>query len=199
MTRAAALILAGVLSLLSGPASAQTATMIPAFKGGVRDDAVLKDPQAIMRISSHCYDAASKAKDVSAVARGCIDDELKQMGAGVQAIAFADYAPVPAAIEYFVNYREAAAVYAVMRWADGASGWCLIGISGEAIGMWEPTGAEHDPKFTAFAQTHPSAMLWMPADKADAPSVVKRANGNERLVFPFTVKSCHACAIIGRA
>ena len=150
-----ALALAVMLGALSGPACAQTATLIPAFKGGVRTDAVLHDPQAIIGISSHCYETAATAKDRAKAATKCIDDKLKQIGAGLQAIAFADYAPVPAAIEYFTNYRNASAVYALMRWADGASGWCLIGESGEAIGMWEPTGVERDPAFAAFAQKSP--------------------------------------------
>ncbi|HUN59631.1 MAG TPA: hypothetical protein VMU41_16075 [Candidatus Binataceae bacterium] len=152
----AALVVASLLSVLSGRADAQKARLIPAFIGGVRKDALLKDPQAIIDISSHCYDAAAKAQDVSAATEECIDNELKRKGASIQAITFANFAPVPSAIEHFASYHNAAAVYAVMRWADGASGWCLIGKSGEAVGMWEPTGAEHDPKFAAFERTHPN-------------------------------------------
>jgi hypothetical protein len=194
-----ALALAVTVGGLSGLANAPKATLVPAFVGGVRKDALLKDPQGIITISSHCYDAASHRQNASVAAGQCIDNELKRIGAGAQAIAFADYAPVPAAIEHFTSYRDAAAVYAVMRWADGASGWCLIGVSGEAVGMWEPTGAEHDPKFVMFAQTHPNATLWMPVDKSDAPSVVALGQGTERFVFPFTIKTCHACAVIGHA
>jgi hypothetical protein len=210
------LALAILLSALCGMAHAQNATLIPAFKGGVRTDAVLHDPQAIIDISSHCYAIASTAKDSVKAATRCIGDRLKQIGAGRQAIAFADYAPVPAASEYFANYRNAAAVYAVMRWADGASGWCLIGKSGEAIGMWQPTGVERDPAFIAFAHTHPNAMLWMPTDRADAASMMEidrrgdhlDVTGSQthgfspsiqRFIFPFTVKTCHACAVIGQA
>lgn len=195
----ATLALAVTLGGSSGWAAAQKATPIPAFAGGVRKDALLKDPQVIIAISSHCYDAVAKAQDISVAAEQCINNELKRIGAGVQAIAFANYAPVPSAIEHFARYRDAAAVYAVMRWADGASGWCLIGVSGEAIGMWEPTRAEHDPKFVTFAQAHPNATLWMPVGKADAPSVVGLRHGAERFVFPFAVKTCHACAVIGNA
>jgi hypothetical protein len=184
---------------LGATANAQKATTISAFASGVRKDALLKDPQSIIAISSRCYDKAAKAKDVSAAAERCIDQELIEMGAGVQAIAFTNYAPVPSAIASFTDYRNAAAVYAVMRWADGASGWCLIGVSGEAVGMWEPTGAEHDQKFVAFANTHPNATLWMPVDKGDAPSVVDSEHGVERFIFTFTVRTCHACAVIGRA
>ena len=191
--------LAVVIGLLSSWADAQRPTLIPAFRGGVREDAVLKDPSAIIKISSDCYAAAASAKDISVTARQCIDNHLKRMGASVQVIAFADYAPVPAAIEHFTNYRDAAAVFALMRWADGASGWCLIGKSGEAIGMWEPSGAEHDPKFLAFLKTHPNAALWMPVAETDAPSVIEFGQGAERFVFPFTIKTCHACAVIGRA
>jgi hypothetical protein len=212
MTSALALVV--LLAVLSGQAYAQKATLIPAFKGGVHAAAVLKNPQAIIDISSNCYASASTAKDSAKAATECIDNKLRQFGAGVQAIAFADYAPVPAAIEYFTNYRNASAVYAVMRWADGASGWCLIGKSGEAIGMWEPTGVEGDPMFLAFAHAHPNAMLWMPTGRADAPSMVeighrKRveatgaqtqglAASTQRFIFPFTVKTCHACAVIGQ-
>ena len=195
---ATATIALGVtLGGLSGLAEVPKATLIPAFVGGVRKDALLKDPQTIIAISSRCYEAASHAQDAPAASARCIDNELKRNGAGAQAIAFARYAPVPAVIEHFTSYRDAAAVYAVMRWADGASGWCLIGVSGEAVGMWEPTGAEHDPKFVAFVQAHPNAILWMPVDKADAPSVVELEQGNERFVFPFTIKPCHACAVMG--
>jgi hypothetical protein len=201
VTIAATAAIAAAITLggLSERANAQKATLIPAFVGGVRKDAVLKDSQAIVRISSRCYDAASNTQNVSEAAGQCIDDELKRIGAGVQAIAFANYAPVPAAIEYYISYRDAAAVYVVMRWADGASGWCLIGVSGEAVGMWEPSGAEHDPKFVTFARTHPNATLWMPVDQADVPSVIEAGHGAERLVFRFTVKTCHACAVIGHA
>jgi hypothetical protein len=195
----AGLTLAVTLGISSGLVGAPKATLIPAFVGGVRKDALLKDPQGIIAISSHCYDAASHAQDASATANQCIDNELKRNGAGAQAIAFANYAPVPAAIEHFISYRDAAAVYAVMRWADGASGWCLIGMSGEAVGMWEPTGAEHDPKFVTFAQSHLNATLWMPVDRAGAPSVVALGQRTERFVFPFTIKTCHACAVIGNA
>jgi hypothetical protein len=194
-----ALVLAVTLGGLSGLANASNATLIPAFVGGVRKDALLRDPQAIIAISSHCYDAASGTQDVTAAAGQCIGNELKRIGASAQAIAFANYAPVPSAIEYFTSYRDAAVVYAVMRWADGASGWCLIGVSGEAVGMWEPTGAEHDPKFVTFAQTHPNATLWMPVDKADEPSMAELGKGTESLVFTFTIKTCHACAVIGHA
>jgi hypothetical protein len=199
MGATAALALAVTLGALSGLADTPKATLIAAFAGGVRKDALLRDPQTIIGISSRCYDAASHTPDASAAAAQCIDNELKRIGAGVQAIAFAHYAPVPAAIEHFTSYRDAAAVYAVMRWADGASGWCLIGVSGEAVGMWEPTGAEHDPKFVTFAQTYSDATLWMPVDRADAPSVVELGQGTERFVFPFTIKTCHACAVIGHA
>jgi hypothetical protein len=210
-----ALALAVMLGALSGPAYAQKATLIPAFKGGVHANAVLPNPQAIVDISSHCYETASTAKDSAKIATACIDDKLRQIGAGVQAIAFADYAPVPAAIEYFTNYRNASAVYAVMRWADGASGWCLIGKSGEAIGMWEPTGVERDPAFAAFAQTHPNAMLWMPTGRGGAPSMIERGPSKhldatdtqthglrasaQRFISPFAIKTCHACAVIGEA
>ena len=194
-----ALALAAMLGGLRSSANAQKATLIPAFAGGVRRDALLKHPQLIIAISSHCYDAASHTQDPSAAAGLCIDHQLKRIGAGAQAIAFARYAPVPSAIEHFISYRDATAVYAVMRWADGASGWCLIGVSGEAVGMWEPTGAEHDRKFVTFARDHPNAALWMPVDKADAPSVVELAHGAERFVFPFSIKTCHACAMIGHA
>jgi hypothetical protein len=177
----------------------QMATLVSAFAGGVRKDALLKDPQAIIAISSRCYDSTAKVQDAAASAQRCIDNELKRIGAGAQAIAFANYTPVPSAIEYFTDYRNAAAVYAVMRWADSASGWCLIGVSGEAVGMWEPIDAEHDKKFVAFAKTHPNAILWMPVDKEDAPSVVEAGHGAERFIFPFAVKTCHACAVIGHA
>lgn len=219
---AATVTLALAVGAVSVTAYAQKATLIPAFKGGVRTDAVLRNPQAIIDISSKCYVTAATAKDSAKAATKCIDDKLKQLGAGVQAIAFADYAPVPAAIEYFANYRNAAAVYAVMRWADGASGWCLIGKSGEAIGMWEPTGVERDRAFVAFAHTHPNAMLWMPTGRADAPSMIDLGHGKyvdaegaqthgltastqrpaahaQRFIFPFAVKTCHACAVIGQA
>jgi hypothetical protein len=201
MMQEAIVALATVVALcgLSGRANARKATLIAAFVGGVRKDALLKDPQAIIAISSRCYDAASQTEVASEAPARCIENELKRIGAGAQAIAFADYAPVPAAIEHFTRYRDAAAVYAVMRWADGASGWCLIGVSGEAIGMWEPTGTEHDSKFIRFAQTHPNATLWMPVDKADAPAVIDTGHGAERFVFPFAVKTCHACAVIGHA
>jgi hypothetical protein len=186
-----------LLGLARGSAMAQAATLLPAFKGGVRPDAILKDPQAIISISSACY--ASVSGNGGNAAKRCIIDKLQAMGAGAQAIAFADYAPVPSAIEYYQRYHNAAAAYAVMRWADGASGWCLIGRSGEAIGMWEPTGAEGDAKFVAFAKTHPGAMLWMPVDKNDAPSVIALEHRAERLVMPFAIQTCHACAVIGNA
>jgi hypothetical protein len=196
---AAALALA--IPLVLGPgrgwALAQAATLLPAFKGGVRRDAILKDPQGIISISSACYAANGGTSPGSA--QRCIADKLKVMGASAQAIAFADYAPVPSAIEYYKQYRNAAAVYAVMRWADGASGWCLIGRSGQAIGMWEPTSAEHGPKFIAFARVHPNAILWMPTDRGDVPEVIALPKGVERLIMPFKVKECNACAIIGNA
>lgn len=197
---AAALALAILFVLGRGSALGQAATLIPTFKGGMRHDAILKDPQVIISISSACYVAIpSDAGNSPDAVQRCIIKKLKAVGARGQAIAFADYAPVPSAIEYYKQYRDAAAVYAVMRWADGASGWCLIGRSGEAIGMWEPTGAEHDPKFAAFARVHPDASLWMPTDRDDEPNVITLADGAERLVMSFKLKECHACAIIGDA
>ena len=197
---ALALAILLILGFGSSSAIAQEATLLPAFKGGVRRDAILKDPQAIISISSACYAAIPANGGNSAGAtQQCIIDKLKAIGASAQAIAFAHFAPVPSAIEYYKQYRNAAAVYALMRWADGASGWCLIGASGEAIGMWEPTGAEHDPKFAGFARVHPNAALWMPIDRDDAPKVITIAGGAEWLIMPFKVKDCHACAIIGDA
>ena len=182
-----------------GRAIAQGATLIPAFKGGVRPNAVLQDPQSIIPISSACYAAASGKARSPDVAQSCIIEKLKAIGASAQAIAFAAYAPVPAAIEYYKQSRNVAAVYAVMRWADGASGWALIGDSGEAVGMWEPTGVERDPRFAAFMQAHPGATLWMPVDRGDTPVALPISDGGERLIMPFTIKTCHACAVIGKA
>lgn len=180
-------------------AIAQSATLIPAFKGGVRRNAVLQDPQSIIPISTACYVAASGKGNSHDAAQSCIIDKLKTARASAQAIAFAAYAPVPAAIEYYKRYRSVTAVYAIMRWADGASGWVLIGDSGEAIGMWEPTGGEQDPKFAIFARVHSGATLWMPVGHDDMPLGLPISNGGERLIMPFTIKTCHACAIIGKA
>jgi len=190
--------MAVMLAALAG-ASAQPAKVIKAFEGGVRADALLKDPSAIVAISSHCYEALPAAGDHGNAAAKCIDDQLRRAGASAQAIAFADYAPVPAAIAWFKNYRNASVAYAVMRWADGASGWCLIGRSGEALGMWEAGGFDQDVKVAAFARTHPGVTLWMPTGKEDGPKVMETGHGVERFVFPFAVKTCHACALIGMA
>ena len=35
--------------------------------------------------------------------------------------------------------------------------------------------------------------------EADAPLVIEIGHGAERFMFPFAVKTCHACAVIGRA
>jgi hypothetical protein len=197
---ATASALAIYLVLNLGPALGQAATLIPAFKGGVRHDAILKDPHVIIPISSACYAAIpANGENSPDSAQQCIIKKLEAMGASEQVVAFARYAPVPSAIEYYKQYHDAAAVYAVMRWADGASGWCLIGRSGEAIGMWEPSGAEHDQRFAAFARVHPNASLWMPTDHDDVPKVSRLGDGTERLVMPFKVKACHACSVIGNA
>jgi hypothetical protein len=161
----------------------QTATLIPAFEGGVRADAVLKDPAAIIAISSGCYDTAPTSGEQSgAAARKCIDDQLRQAGAGAQAIAFADYAPVPAAIAQFRNYRNASTIFAVMRWADGDSGWCLIGRSGEAVAMWDQNELSQDAKFKAFAREHPDTMLWMPTGAVNAPKIIEAGKGVQRFM-----------------
>jgi hypothetical protein len=65
--------------------------------------------------------------------------------------------------------------------------------------MWEPTGAEHDATFAAFARAHPNASLWMPTNRDDAPKVIMLPDSAERLIMPFQIKDCHACAAIGNA
>jgi hypothetical protein len=106
---------------------------------------------------------------------------------------------VPAAIASYANYPTAAAVYAVMRWADGDAGWCLIGQAGEAVPLWGEVKLEGDAKFTAFAHDHPGVTPSMPTGAGDAPRVIDLPDGAQRFIFRFALKTCHACAIDGYA
>jgi hypothetical protein len=174
--------------------------MIPEFKGGVRAGAMLPEPSIIFRVSGACYDAFPFARYESGVpAENCILGKLKKAGGGRQAIAFARFAPVPAVIASFTNYRDASAIYAAMRWADGTAGWCLIGRSGEAVPLWGEVKVDGDAKFEAFAKTHHGTIPWMPTGASDAPRVVELANGAQRFIFTFALKTCHACATDGTA
>src|ERR1700749_3120180 len=92
---ATASVLAIYLVLNLGSALGQSATLIPAFKGGVRHDAILKNPQVMIPISSACYTAIpANGKNAPDSAQQCILRRLKAMGASEQAVAFARYAPV---------------------------------------------------------------------------------------------------------
>jgi hypothetical protein len=189
-----------LIALGTTRAQAQTATMLPAFKGGVRADARLADPSIVLPISSACYASHPFARYKSAApAESCIIAKLKQAGAGAQAIAFARFAPVPAAISSFTNYATAAAVFAVMRWADGDAGWCIIGRSGAAVPLWGEVKISDDAQFAAFAKIHHDVIPWMPTGADDAPRVVDLADGAQRFIFRFALKTCHACAIDGDA
>lgn len=176
------------------------ATPLREFSGGVRADAKLADPSIIFRISNACYAQFPFARhQSSAPAERCIIDKLRSAGASMQAIAFARFAPVPAALARVYRYRVAAAVYADMRWADGAGGWCLIGRAGDAVPMWGPIDLSRDPRFAAFAKTHPGAVAWMPDGPGEAPRVKALPRGGQRFIFKFALKSCRACALDGMA
>jgi hypothetical protein len=179
------------------------ATRLPEFAGGVRAGAKLADPSIIYRISSACYDRYSSApNDSSERAETCILEQLRHAGAGPQALAFARYAAGasgPAAIAHIHRHRVADAVYADLYAADISGAWFLIGRSGDVIPLWALANLEDDARFAAVLKRFPGASLWMPEGANAAFHVEDLPRGGQRFIFPYDLKTCHACASVGTA
>ncbi|MGH7933512.1 MAG: hypothetical protein ACREQN_10130 [Candidatus Binataceae bacterium] len=193
-----------VLSLLTAltcaaPAFALQATTIPAFVGGVRPGAIWHD-KGFFDAARACFDKHPFARfheRAQTLQSDCEVDYMKRHGASAQAIAFMRYAPVPAQIDQVRHGRAASVVYADMMWADAASGFALVGKSGEVVPLWTAPELDNDPDYATFKRHYPDAMLW--GTSVGWPQVTPGRQGGDRFVVTFNARTCHACATIGKA
>ena len=174
-------------------------TVVPAFIGGAKSDAVYRDPNFI-KAARECailHPFQQYMAETPKVVSACVEKYMKSHGASAQAIAFMRFAPVPAQISELRNYGPVSVAYAEMLFADRGDGWTVIGKSGELIPLWAPADISQDPQFSEFRKSSPDVDLW--PDGLTWPRASTTANGGERLVFTFQLKTCHACAIAANA
>jgi hypothetical protein len=191
-----------ILSLL-GVGQANAETKLAAFVGGVRSDALWTDPNFFNLITqcrkeSVCNDAAQNNQCVVAT-NECIANKMRAKGAGAQAIAFAQYAPVPSAIDKFKKYGKVAVVHARMQWADAADGFFLINDQGLVRPVADPK-ITSDGRYRAFLQRFPKAFIVGGPGDLHWPRVTSAANNSQQFIFTFPiVNGCMACARVGIA
>ncbi|MGB6977189.1 MAG: hypothetical protein WBE18_07045 [Gammaproteobacteria bacterium] len=192
------------LSLLwIGQAGAQT--KLAPFVGGVNSGAVWTDADFFTMVGQchkdhPCTETSTAQNDPCLVATNqCIANKMRAKGANAQAIAFAQYAPVPSAINKFKNYGKVAVVHARMQWADAADGFFLINKQGMVIPVANPKVIK-DPYYQTFLKQFPKAFIVGGPGRLDWPKVSSDANNNQGFIFSFPmVDGCMACAKVGTA
>jgi hypothetical protein len=198
-------ILALVAISLMGYGQANAQTKLAAFVGGIRPGAVWTDANFFDTVNqchkdNPCNQASTRQNEQCITATNqCIADKMRAKGADAQAIAFAQYAPVPSAIDKFKKYGKVAAVHARMQWADASDGFFLINNHGMVIPVANPAITQN-ADYQTFLKQFPKAFIVSGPGHLDWPHVFSAANNSRQFVFSFPmVNGCMACAKVGTA
>jgi hypothetical protein len=185
--------------------TANAATQLAAFAGGVRPGAVWTDAHFFAMVNQchtehPCNAAPNEQNNACVVAtHQCIASKMQAKGAASQAIAFAQYSYVPGAIDKFKKYGKVAVAHARLQMADASDGFFIINEQGLVVPIANPRVIK-DPHYQTFLKQFPKAFIVGGPGNLTWPKVSSAADNVHQFIFSFPmVNGCMACARVGAA